>query len=347
MLNHTKHIIHSGAPLKEALKMLNEVPKNLSLFVVNSNKQLIGTLTDGDIRRGLLAGIPVDSSVDEFMFTSFHALHGTPDPVELMRFRELGIKLVPVLDFNKQIVQILDLKEIRTSLPVDAVIMAGGRGERLRPLTDNVPKPMLPLGDKPIIEHNIDRLKQYGIYNIHISINYLGQQLIDYFGNGKSRNLNIQYVKEDKPLGTIGAISLIEEFENPYILVMNSDLFTDADLEDMWISMEEQQADLCVASIPYTVNIPFAIMDRKNGNITGLKEKPSNTHYANAGIYMFRKKVLKHIPYDHKFNATDLIETVIAKSGKVIDNPITGYWIDIGRHEEYEKAKNIIKHLQK
>lgn len=347
MLKHTEHIINSGAPLKEALKMLNEVPENLSLFVVNENKQLVGTLTDGDIRRGLLAGIPVDYNVDEFMFTSFHAIHGSPEPKEIQKLRELGIKLVPILDDEKRIIKILDLKQIKTSLPLDAVIMAGGRGERLRPLTDKVPKPMLPLGDKPIIEHNIDRLKQYGVNNIHISINYLGQQLIDHFGNGKSRNLNIKYVEEEKPLGTIGSISLVEEFQNPYILVMNSDLFTDADFEDMWLTMQEHDADLCVASIPYTVNIPFAIMERKDGCISGLKEKPSNTHYANAGIYLFRKDILKLIPSNEKYNATDLIEAVIAHGGKVIDNPITGYWIDIGRHEEYEKAKMIIKHAKK
>jgi NDP-sugar pyrophosphorylase family protein len=259
----------------------------------------------------------------------------------------LGIKLLPVLDDNQQIVQILDLKQIKTSLPVDAVIMAGGRGERLRPLTDKVPKPMLPLGDKPIIEHNIDRLKEHGVTNIYISINYLKQQLIDHFGDGSSRGISIKYVEEDKPLGTMGSISLIEKFENPYILVMNSDLFTDADFEDMWLTMQEQKADLCVASIPYTVNIPFAIMERTNGHITGLKEKPTHTHYANAGIYLFRKDVLKYIPKNQRFNATDLIEALIASNGKVIDNPITGYWIDIGRHEEYEKAKNIIKHIQK
>lgn len=347
MLNHSKHTIQSGAPLKEALRKLNEVPKNLSLFVVNTDKQLIGTLTDGDIRRGLLAGLPVEATVDEFMFRTFHALHGTPDPREIHRLRELGIKLLPVLDDNKRITKILDLKQIKTFLPVDAVVMAGGRGERLRPLTDKVPKPMLPLGNKPIIEHNIDRLKEYGISNIHISINYLGQQLIDHFGDGSSRDLNIQYVEEKSPLGTIGSVSLIEHFENPYILVMNSDLFTDADFEDMWLTMDEQNADMCVASIPYTVNIPFAIMERGNGAITGLKEKPTHTHYANAGIYLFRKETLKLIPRNTKFNATDLIETVIRENGKVIDAPLTGYWIDIGRHEEYEKAKNIIQHIQK
>ena len=347
MLNHIKHTIQSGAPLKEALKKLNEVPQNLSLFVLNADQQLIGTLTDGDIRRGLLNGLPVESIVDKFMFKDFHAIHGIPDPREIQKLRKLGIKLIPVLDDNLRIVQILDLKIIKSYLPIDAVIMAGGRGERLRPLTDTVPKPMLPLGGKPIVEHNIERLKEYGIKNIHISINYLGQQLKDHFGNGHSRGLNVKYVAEDKPLGTIGSISLIEEFENPYILVMNSDLFTDVDLEDMWLSIEEQEADLCVASIPYTVNIPFAIMERSNGCITGLKEKPSNTHFANAGIYIFRREVLNLIPNNQPFNATDLIEEVIKEKGKVIDTPITGYWIDIGRHEEYEKAKMIVQHVQR
>jgi dTDP-glucose pyrophosphorylase len=317
MLDFIKHTIQTGTLLKEALRKLNKVPQNLSLFVLNANKQLIGTLTDGDIRRGLLDGLPVDSSVDEFMFKDFHAIYGNPDPRDIQELKKLGIKLVPVLDDSKRITQILDLKIIRSCLPVDAVIMAGGRGERLRPLTDKVPKPMLPLGNKPIIEHNVDRLKEYGISNIHISINYMGQQVIDHFGNGNSRNLNIRYVTEDKPLGTIG------------------------------LTMQEQEADLCVASIPYTVNIPFAIMERSNGCITGLKEKPSNTHYANAGIYLFRKEFLKLIPYNEKFNATDFIELVIGGGGKVIDNPITGYWIDIGRHEEYEKAKTIISHIKK
>lgn len=347
MLNHDKHTIQAGATIKEALEKLNKVPKNLSLFVLNDNKELIGTLTDGDIRRGLISGISLDGKVDDFMFTNHHSLLGTPDPLEINRLRELGIKLIPVLDENGRIIKILDLKQVRTCLPVDAVLMAGGRGERLRPLTDQVPKPMLPLGNKPIIEHNIDHLSEFGISNIYISINYLGEQLVNHFGDGSSRNLNIGYVTESHPLGTIGSVSLIESFVNPYILVMNSDLFTNVDLEDMWLTMEEQNADLCVSSIPYTVNIPFAILERNNGSITGLKEKPTNTHYANAGIYMFRREVLSLIPNNQPFNATDLIERVIKDKGKVIDTPITGYWIDIGRHEEYEKAKTIIKHVQK
>ena len=347
MLSHDKHTIASGSPLKVALKMLNEVPRNLSLFVLNKQQQLIGTVTDGDIRRGLLAGKPVEAPIDEFMFTRFQALKGGTDPHKISQYRALGIKLVPILNQDGTIERIIDLGEVTTCLPVDAVIMAGGRGERLRPLTDKTPKPMLPLGNKPIIEHNIDRLKKFGITNIHISINYLGEQLIQHFGDGSSRQLNIQYIKENSPLGTIGSISLVNEFENPYILVLNSDLFTDANFEDLWLNLVQQQADLCVASIPYTVSIPFAIMQRSNGCITGIKEKPTTTHYANAGIYLIKKTALQHIPKQQHFNATDLIETLINNQGKVIDVPLTGYWIDIGRHEEYEKAKEIIKHLSK
>jgi dTDP-glucose pyrophosphorylase len=347
MLDYSKHIIYFGAQLREALKKLNNVPLNLSLFVLNSDNQLIGTLTDGDIRRGLLKGIPVDATVDEFMFKDFRALGGTPDPREISKLRDLGVKLVPILDKNRRITRMLDLKRIKTVLPVDAVVMAGGRGERLRPLTDTRPKPMLPLGDKPIIGHNIDHIQTFGITNIYISINYLGEQIRGYFGDGRSQGLNIQYVEETKPLGTIGSVGLIRKFDNPYVLVMNSDLFTNADFEDMWLTLTENDADLCVASVPYTVDIPFAILERNQGYISGLKEKPSNTHYANAGIYLFRREVLELVPTDQAFNATDLIEAIIKNNGKVVDSPLTGYWIDIGRLEEYEKAKTLIVHVQK
>lgn len=347
MLNHDQHTIQSGSNIRVALEKLNGVPKTLSLFVLNEYRELVGTLTDGDVRRGLISGISLDATVDAFMFKKHHALKGLPNPREVTRLRKLGIKLIPMLDDKGRISKIIDLNQVRTCLPVDAVLMAGGRGERLRPLTDSVPKPMLPLGSKPIIEHNIDHLAGFGISNINISINYLGQQLVDYFGDGSSRNLNLRYVREDQPLGTIGSVSLVEHFESPYILVMNSDLFTNVDIEDMWLNMDEQQADLCVASIPYTVSIPFAILERHQGFIVGLKEKPTNTHYANAGIYLFRREIVDLIPRNKLFNATDLIERVIKEGGKVIDTPITGYWIDIGRHEEYEKAKMIVHHVQR
>jgi dTDP-glucose pyrophosphorylase/CBS domain-containing protein len=345
MKNFHQHIIHQNDIILKAFELLNNVPDTLTLFVVNDKQQMVGTLTDGDIRRAFLGGKSTNDKVYDFMTESFHALSHLIDPHQINKIKKLGIHLLPVLNKEGCIKRVIDLKKTKTILPVDAVIMAGGKGERLRPLTNDTPKPMLPLGNKPIIEYNIDSLISCGIENIYISVNYLAEQIMNYFGDGSSKGINIQYLQEDKFLGTIGSVSMVSQFTNPYVLVMNSDLFTDVDFEDLWINMVEEDADLSVASIPYTVNIPFAIMTRENGHITGLKEKPSNTHYANAGIYLMKTEECDRIPKDSFYNATDLIESIIESNGKVIDNPITGYWIDIGRHDEYSKAKEIIKHI--
>lgn len=346
MQNIQQHIIHHHDNILKAFELLNHLPETLTLFVVNDNQQMVGTLTDGDIRRAFLKGRTTNDKVVDFIKSTFHYLNETIDPLEINRIKKLGIHLLPVLNKDGSIKRVINFKKTKNILPVDAVLMAGGKGERLRPLTNNTPKPMLPLGDKPIIEHNIDRLIAYGIENIYISVNYLAQQIMDYFGDGSSKGINIQYIQEEKFLGTIGSLSMVKQFNNPYILVMNSDLFTDVDFEDLFLNLNLNLADMAVASIPYTVNIPFGIMVRENNQITGLKEKPSFTHYANAGIYLMKTELKNKIPTHTYYNATDLIETTIASNGKVIDNPITGYWIDIGRHNEYEKAKEIIKHLK-
>ncbi|MBR8537386.1 nucleotidyltransferase family protein [Carboxylicivirga sediminis] len=341
-----KFIVQDTISVIDVLKRLDSLTIAQTVFVVDCNNKLIGTITDGDIRRGLINGNSISDPVVNFMSTNFRALNGSVDPIKIKEYRNFGVNLLPVLNKDGSIRKVYDLERISTILPVDVVIMAGGKGERLRPLTNSTPKPMLPLGNKPIIEHNIDRLRSFGIENIYISINYLGEQIKDYFGDGKDKGLNIQYLEEKEFLGTIGSASMVDQYESPYVLVMNSDLFTDVDFEDLWVNLCERAADLAVASIPYTVNIPFAILTRENGCIKGLKEKPSNTHYANAGIYLMKRKVMELIPKNEFFNATDLIEKLIQTGKTVIDNPITGYWIDIGRHEEYNKAKEIIRHLK-
>ncbi len=347
MKDFQKYIINQDENILKAFELLNNVPEALTLFVINNTNKMVGTLTDGDIRRAFLKGKTTNDKVFEFMKSSFHALNQEIDPFQINKIKKKGIHLLPVLNDDGSISKVIDLHKMQTILPIDAVIMAGGKGERLRPLTNNMPKPMLPLGNKPIIEHNIDRLISYGIENIYLSVNYLAELIMDYFGDGASKGINIKYLEEKKFLGTIGSVSMISTFKNRYVLVMNSDLFTDVDLEDLWINMVQKEADLSVASIPYTVNIPFAILDRKDGQIVGLKEKPSNTHYANAGIYLMKAEECKRIPRGSFYNATDLIEDIIKQGGKVIDNPVTGYWIDIGRHEEYIKAMEIAKHLKR
>jgi dTDP-glucose pyrophosphorylase len=345
-MNIKEFTIPIGSTVIEALKKIDTLDSTQTLFALDKFGCLKGTITDGDIRRGFINGLDFKSPLSEFICSDFNYLIDSEENItKLKTFRKLNLKAVPLINKNKELIKVYDFSTMKSVLPIDAVIMAGGKGERLRPLTNSQPKPMLPLGDKPIIEHNIDRLISFGVENIYISVNYLSEQIIDYFGDGSSKGINIYYLQEESFLGTIGSVSMVSNFRSPYVLVMNSDLFTDVDFEDMLLNLEETKADLSVASIPYTVNVPFAIMNRENGRITGLKEKPSNTHYANAGIYLMKREIIDRIPQNAFYNATDLIEDLITNEFKVIDNPITGYWIDIGRHEDYNKAKEIIKHI--
>jgi len=346
MIDINKHTVNQNKTIREALEMINHIPESLTLFVLNDAFHLVGTLTDGDVRRGLLSGKSLEDKVESVMFANFRAISKEVEPLQIREIRKAGIKLVPSLHEDGTIKEIYDLSKLKSILPIDVVLMAGGKGERLKPLTDRIPKPLLPIGEKPIIEYNIDRIRSFGIKNISICVNYLGDQIKSYLGDGTSKKIEISYIQEEQFLGTIGAVGLIEQFQNPYVLVMNSDLFTDVDIEDIYLNLLEKKADLAIASIPYTVNIPFAILQKNEGQVTGLKEKPSNTHYANAGIYLMKKDILNLIPKNTFYNATDLIEAAIKQGYKVVDNPLTGYWIDIGKHEEYRKAQEIMKHIK-
>jgi NDP-sugar pyrophosphorylase family protein len=224
--------------------------------------------------------------------------------------------------------------------------MAGGRGQRLSPLTDTIPKPLLKVGDKSIIQHNIDRLSFFGIDDFWISINYLGEIIKDQIGAGNEKNININYVNEQKPLGTIGAISNIDEFKHEHILITNSDILTNLDYEDFYLQFMNNNADMAVVTIPYEVKVPYAVLETKNSSIISLKEKPTYTYYSNAGIYLIKRDVLKYIPQGEFYNTTDLIETLIAKNKKVFSYPMLGYWLDIGNPEDFLKANNDIKNLK-
>ncbi len=272
MKDFTKNIILHTASVIEAMKKLNKVPGSLTLFAINEQEQLVGTLTDGDIRRGFIHGSTLTDSVEKFMKKSFYKMNNGFSVCDFKQARDKGIRLLPVLNDNGQIEKVYDLKKRKRILPLEAMIMAGGRGERLRPLTDTTPKPMLPLGNKPIIEHNIDRLVSYGIEKIYISVKYLGQQIVDYLGDGSDKGIQIEYVWEDQPLGTAGALALVEKFNTEHILLMNSDLFTDADFEDLYLNTITQNSSLGVATIPHTIKVPFGIFTTNKQQVTGLKK---------------------------------------------------------------------------
>ncbi len=346
MKSFEEHLIREDASIIEAMKRLNEIPLNLTLFVLDGNERMVGTLTDGDVRRGFIRGLTLDTQVSAFMTRHFDYLNGRKcDVHEIKKIRQKGVQLLPVLNDEQCIVGAHDLKRLRAVLPLDCMIMAGGRGERLRPLTDDVPKPLLKVGGKPIIEHNIDRLISYGIQRICISVRYLGQQLVDYFGDGSSKGIRIDYVWEDKPLGTAGALALVPDFQTDYVLIMNSDLFTDADFEDLYVQVIDNNAAMGIASIPYTVNIPYAILAANSKEVYDFKEKPSFTDYANAGIYLLKRDLIKEIPTNTRSDITDLIRIMIRTKERIIHNPIIGYWIDVGTHDEYKKANEIAGHL--
>jgi dTDP-glucose pyrophosphorylase len=345
--NLQKQLIHEKEPVRLALSYLNELPDTLTLFVLNNDKQLVGTLTDGDIRRGLLGGFSLEDSTEKFMFRNFRFIRRKGFKLaDIENFRERRIKLIPQLDEQNRIIRIIDLNRKHSVLPLDVVIMAGGRGDRMRPLTDSLPKPLLRIGNKPILEHNIDRLIEFGMDDFHIAVKYLGEQIEGYFGDGSSKEINIDYIRETTPLGTIGAVGLIDGFSSENLLIMNSDILTNIDYEDFYKNFIEEDAAMAVASIPYKVNMPFAVLETEGSRILSFREKPVYTHYTSAGIYLIKRELLDLIPAGKHFHATELMDAVIAKEKKLIHFPILGYWIDIGRMEDFERAQQEFKHIK-
>lgn len=347
MLNVKDCLIGRGSTILQALAALNQTAA-LTLFVVEeSDERIIGTVTDGDIRRALVSGATLDSSIEHVFQRQFHyVVRNQTSAEKLAKLRRKNIKVLPMLTPEGRLYKIIDLREVKTLLPIDAVIMAGGRGERLRPLTDTRPKPLLPLGDKVIMEYNVDNIISMGIDNLTACVRYLGEQIREYFGDGSSRGVRMRYVTEEKPLGTLGAITLIDHLEHDAVLVMNSDLFTDIDLEEFYRHFIESGADMSVAATSYNISVPYAVMKTEGENIVSFEEKPTYTYYSNAGIYLIKRSLLETLPKDERCDATDLMQQLVHQGGKLTYFPITGYWLDIGTPEEYRKAKEIIKFIR-
>ncbi len=341
------HIISKDCTLLEALTLINTLyPDPLVLFVVDEKDRMVGTLTDGDSRRALIAGASVNDKAEKVMHRNFNYMRidDIKDVKEIRRQKEMLMRMVPVLDNEMHIVDIINLEKFKTRLPVDAVMMAGGKGERLRPLTEKTPKPLLPVGDKAIIDHNVDRLISYGVSHISVTVNYLKEQIEEHYREPRN-GVQIQTVREPQYLGTIGSIKFVPQFFNDTILLMNSDVFTNIDYEDFFIHFQKHDAEMSVAAIPYNVSIPYGILDLDGRNIHGLLEKPKYTYYANAGIYLIKRRALDEIPDDTFYNATDLVEKLISEGKSVIRYPLNGTWIDIGNPQEYQKANDLVKHL--
>lgn len=349
MQDFLQHIININEPARHALRIISSLPDktSLTLFVVNEEGNLCGTITDGDIRRGLLNDLEISQPIDLFMNKNFKSLKDDGNNInKLKEYRKLGVSLIPLLDNSGKLIEIMDLSKKKTILPISALLMAGGRGERLKPLTDTVPKPMLKVGEKPIIEHNIDRLISFGVNEIFISVKYLKESIIEYFGDGSTKGISIKYVEESEPLGTLGALSLIPKISNEDLLVMNSDILTNIDFEDFYTYFKENDSDLMLASIPYNVAIPYAVLNTKNQFVFNFEEKPNYTYYSNGGIYLMKSTMRNSLPRGQFFNATDLMSLIMEKSSDSLTHyPLLGYWLDIGKHQDFIKAQEDIKHI--
>lgn len=343
-----KHCIYKDSSVREALSKLNDIAPDSILFVINDEFKLIGSLTDGDLRRGFINNLGFEDSLLSFVKSNPLSIHLNDYSLEqLKEYKENDYKIIPILDEDNVIVDILNFRVQSTILPVNAVLMAGGKGKRLLPLTENTPKPLLKIGDKPIIEYNIDRLIQVGIKNISLSINYLGDQIKDYFKDGSLKGAKIEYATETEPLGTIGSILLVKEFQFDDIIVMNSDLLTNIDFEDFYNTYKESGADMAIAATSFHVDVPYAVLEVNEFNsIQSLKEKPRYTYYSNAGIYILKKELLDLIPKDQFYDITDLMDALLLKGKKLVTYPITGYWLDIGKHDDFKKAQEDIKHIK-
>lgn len=342
-------LIHKDKNLVEGLQKLNALRdiSRLILFVIDDEDRVVGSVTDGDIRRSIISEQNLQKALVEIANPNFKRLYQAEAYQSFEEYRKSDIKILPILNSEGKMVDLIDLEYTQAQLPLEAVIMAGGRGKRLSPLTDTIPKPMLKLGSKPIIEHNIDRLISFGIKKIYISVKYLGEQIVDYLGDGSQKGITIEYVWEDEPLGTAGALALIDDFSTEHVLVMNSDLFTNVDFESLYLKLLNEGAVMSVASTEYKVDVPYAVFETKEGRVTNFKEKPSFIYHSNAGIYILERSLISTIERGKYCDITDVMERLVASGGRLVYDPIIGYWIDIGKAVDYEHAQEFIKHLQK
>lgn len=332
--------IKINTTVKEALRIIDNSSLQIAL-VVDINDVLIGTLTDGDIRRGLLRGIDLNCTI-ETIYNKTPTLAKVGDNADKILSLAIDKKLrqVPIIDAAGKVV---DIKEIDAFVKPQqklnkVILMAGGLGERLRPLTINTPKPMLNVGNKPILQTIIEKFKENGYSNFIICLNYKSDIIQEYFKDGSEFGINIEYVIEEQRLGTAGALSLINENSNEPFFVMNGDLLTNINFSQLheYHILNNSVGTMCVRD--YNFQIPYGVVNILGNKISSIIEKPSHKFFVNAGIYMLSPDALEYIPKDEFYDMPSLFEDLIKNNKNTISFPIREYWLDIGRIEEYNKA---------
>ena len=334
--------IKESTKLKKILIILNTYDERIAL-VVNKKGQLIGTITDGDIRRAFLNNADMNEIASNIMNSKPVFFGEKVSKNEIYKFMiKSAITQIPILDKEKKIINLEIFKDIKktNSIENSVVLMAGGYGKRLRPLTNNTPKVLLKLGNKPILEHLIDKFKKFGFKNFYISTYFKKNTLKKYFGNGNKFNVNITYLKEKKPLGTAGSLSLLPIKKiSKELIIINGDVLSDINFLNLIEFHKKNKADVTVCGSQQKISLPYGILELNNLNIKKIEEKPNIVQYVNAGIYVFKAKILKKITNNNFLDMPDFINKLIEKKYKIKIYPIHEYWADIGQIDDYNKAK--------
>lgn len=340
MNDYKKVLLPPCATIRQALNIIDSGSMKIAL-VADENERLLGTLTDGDIRRAILKGCGLDDGIEN-LYSRTPTTCGVNDSKEQILQLAVAHKLyqIPVINAERRIVGVVEVDNLlqpahRTN---KVVIMAGGLGTRLSPLTDTTPKPMLHVGNKPILETIIENFAKYGYFDIILSVSYKSHVIEDYFGDGSRFGVNIEYVHESKRMGTAGALSLVRKRLTEPFFVMNGDLLTNINFEHLHDYHVSHDAAATMAVREYDFQVPYGVVNVQNGYIASIEEKPVQKFFVSAGIYMLSPQALQHVPADEFFDMPSLFDALIARKQAAVSFPIREYWLDIGQLADYDRA---------
>lgn len=349
--NLTNFCVTRDSSIRDAIARM-ETNKLGFVLVVEEERRLAGTITDGDIRRAILARIDFQQAVSVLLAGKASSRYARPITARVGEDRSVYLNLLkqnsvlylPLVDEEERVAGLVTLDEFvpEQILPLHAVVMAGGRGSRLHPLTEELPKPMLQIGGRPLLEIIIGQLRDMGIKQVRVTTHHKPDKIAGHFGDGKDFGVELSYVTEDRPLGTVGSLGLLEP-PNETTLVINGDILTQVDFRAMLAYHREHQADLTVAVRHYDLKIPYGVIECEGPVVRRLSEKPVLGFFVNAGIYLLEPMVYRFIPNGQRFDMTDLIQCLLDEGRPVVSFPVLEYWIDIGRLADYQQAQEHVK----
>lgn len=340
MKDWKKTLVKPSDPIIEVIKIIDSVALQIAL-VVDENLKLLGTVTDGDIRSGILRGISLKNKLEKIMCKTPIAASADDDPKTILEIMKLkDILQIPVVDDRGRVVGLEILKELIHTPAYDniVVVMAGGLGERLRPLTDECPKPLIKIGAKPILEIILEEFINFGFRHFFLSVNYKAEMIESHFGDGSKWGVKIRYLREKKKMGTAGSLSLLPEMPDTPFFVMNGDLLTKVNFRHLLNFHQEHGAKATMCVREYDFQVPYGVVSAEKHRLLGVDEKPIHKFFVNAGIYMLNPVVINYIPKDAFYDMTSVFENLIKEDEEAAIFPIREYWLDVGRKDDFLRA---------